>query len=91
MRFKFFFSGSEYIRKAIAEIIGWQGKVVIVPKSQMLDSWNFEANLDQHWITDSTRIRTELGYREICDRQLSRLKILEKIKKCSNYFCLIKN
>lgn len=54
--------------KAIAKIINWQGKVVIVPKSQMPEPWELGANLDQHWITDSTRIRTELGYREICDR-----------------------
>ena len=54
--------------RAIAKIINWQGKVVIVPKSQMPDIWKLEANLNQHWITDSTRIRTELGYREICDR-----------------------
>ena len=34
----------------------------------MPDIWKLEANLNQHSITDSTRIRTELGYREICDR-----------------------
>ena len=34
----------------------------------MPDTWKFEANLDQHWITDSTRIRTELGYTEVVDR-----------------------
>jgi nucleoside-diphosphate-sugar epimerase len=54
--------------KAIAHIVGWQGKIVILPKSQMPDTWKFEANLDQHWVTDSTRIRTELGYTEIVDR-----------------------
>ncbi|MDJ0593893.1 MAG: NAD-dependent dehydratase [Pleurocapsa sp. MO_226.B13] len=56
------------IVKAIAKVVGWQGEVVIVLKSQMPDTWKYEANLDQHWITDSTLIRTELGYREICDR-----------------------
>ena len=54
--------------KAIAKIINWQGEVVVVPKSQMPDNWEFEANLNQHWITDSTRIRTELGYTEIVSR-----------------------
>ena len=54
--------------RAIAEIVNWQGKVVIVPQSQMPDTWNFMANLDQHWLTDSTRIRTELSYTEIVDR-----------------------
>ena len=28
-------------------------------------TWNFLTNLDQHWVTDSTRIRAELGYTEI--------------------------
>jgi nucleoside-diphosphate-sugar epimerase len=54
--------------RAIANIVGWKGKIVILPKSQMLDTWKFEANFAQHWVTDSTRIRTELGYTEIIDR-----------------------
>ncbi|MDJ0568989.1 MAG: NAD-dependent epimerase/dehydratase family protein [Pleurocapsa sp. MO_192.B19] len=54
--------------QAIAKIVGWQGEIVIVPKTQMPDTGKFKSNLNQHWVTDSTRIRTELGYREICDR-----------------------
>ena len=54
--------------KAIAKIIDWQGKVVIVPKNQMPDTWKLKANLNQHWITDSTRIRAELGYTETVSR-----------------------
>jgi nucleoside-diphosphate-sugar epimerase len=54
--------------RAIANIVGWQGKIAILPKSQMLDTWKFEGNFEQHWVTDSTRIRTELGYAEIIDR-----------------------
>ncbi len=54
--------------KAIARIVGWQGKIVIVPKNQMPDTWNFKANLDQHWVTDSYRLRTQLGYEELVNR-----------------------
>ena len=54
--------------KAIAKVIGWQGDVIIVTKSQMPDTWEFRENLTQHWVSDSTRIRTELGYTEIIDR-----------------------
>ena len=54
--------------KAIAEIVSWQGEVVILPKTEMPDSWKFKANLEQHWVIDSTRIRTELDYKEIIDR-----------------------
>ena len=51
--------------RAIAYVVGWQGEIIILPKNQMPDTWKFEANLDQHWVSDSTRIRTELGYTEI--------------------------
>jgi nucleoside-diphosphate-sugar epimerase len=54
--------------QAIASIVGWQGEIVILPKSQMPDTWKFEANLDQHWVSNSTRIGTELGYTEIVER-----------------------
>ncbi|MDJ0634092.1 MAG: NAD-dependent epimerase/dehydratase family protein [Xenococcaceae cyanobacterium MO_188.B29] len=54
--------------KAIAKIVGWQGEIVIIPKTQMPASWEFKANLNQHWITDSSRLRTELDYTEIVDR-----------------------
>ena len=52
----------------IASIVGWQGEIVIVPKAQMPASWQFKANLDQHWVTDSSRIRQELGYEEWVNR-----------------------
>jgi nucleoside-diphosphate-sugar epimerase len=54
--------------KAIANIVDWQGEIIILPKSQMPDTEKFEANFDQHWVTDSTRIRTELGYTEVVNR-----------------------
>lgn len=54
--------------KAIADLVGWQGKIIILPRSQMPNTWKLEANFNQHWVTDSTRIRTELGYREIVAR-----------------------
>lgn len=53
--------------EAIARVIGWQGNMVIVPKKQMPDTWELKENLRQHWITDSTRIRTELGYTEMIE------------------------
>ena len=33
----------------------------------MPDTWTFELKLNQHWVTDSTPIRTELGYTEIIE------------------------
>ncbi|MHC5856152.1 NAD-dependent epimerase/dehydratase family protein [Nostoc sp.] len=49
----------------VGKIAGWQGKVVIVPKSQLPSEWKLPGNTAQDWFVDSTRIRQELGYREI--------------------------
>ena len=54
--------------KSIAKIVDWKGKIVILSKAQMPNNWEFRLNLNQHWATDSTRIRSELGYTEIIDR-----------------------
>lgn len=55
----------------IGRIAGWKGEVVVVSKSQMraaksgsYGSQEFPFNTDQHWLTDTTRIRQELGYSE---------------------------
>ncbi len=48
----------------IGRIAGWHGEVVIVPKSKMPESWNLIFNTEQHWVTDTTLIRQELGYSE---------------------------
>jgi nucleoside-diphosphate-sugar epimerase len=45
----------------IARITGWDGKVVSVPKGRLPVPFNPE----QHLAMDSSRIRAELGYREI--------------------------
>ncbi|MCG8364102.1 MAG: NAD-dependent epimerase/dehydratase family protein [Pseudanabaenales cyanobacterium] len=50
--------------KAIGQIADWPGKVIAIPKSQLPKSVEFPLNLVQDWVTDSSRIRTELGYTE---------------------------
>ncbi|MEO0490475.1 MAG: NAD-dependent epimerase/dehydratase family protein [Cyanobacteria bacterium J06659_2] len=54
--------------RAIGEQVGWTGKVVGVPASQMPESWEMKVNAAQHWTTDSTRIRQELGFAEKISR-----------------------
>jgi nucleoside-diphosphate-sugar epimerase len=49
----------------VGEIAQWQGKVVTVPESQLPPEWKLPFNVKQDWLVDSTRIRTELGYKEI--------------------------
>jgi len=56
--------------RAIGCAAGWNGEVVKVPHDLLpveLRGWG-NANLEQEWITDTTRIRAELGYSELISR-----------------------
>ena len=63
------FTQEEWVRQ-IAQVAGWQGRIVVVPPERvptaLLDAmWHMtDANTDQHFVADSTRIREELGYVE---------------------------
>jgi nucleoside-diphosphate-sugar epimerase len=57
------FSELEWARK-IAESTGWQGEFVTLPKECLPDHLLQAGKIAQHWDTDSSRIRAELGYRE---------------------------
>lgn len=54
---------AERIRN-IGRIAGWNGKIVVMPKALMPESWELAYNTDQDWVTDTTSIRQELGYSE---------------------------
>jgi nucleoside-diphosphate-sugar epimerase len=49
----------------IAEVAGWQGKIMIVGKEHLPAEWKLPVNTEQDWFVDTTRIREELGYSEI--------------------------
>jgi nucleoside-diphosphate-sugar epimerase len=49
----------------IGQVAGWQGKIVPVTREHLPTDWNLPYNTAQHWFVDTTRIRQELGYREI--------------------------
>lgn len=57
------------LTRTLGKIVGWQGQVVSVPASNMPKSWAMPLNTAQHWTTDSTRIRQELGFTEKINRQ----------------------
>jgi nucleoside-diphosphate-sugar epimerase len=59
-------STSDFIR-AIGEAVGWNGRVVELPKGALPGPWD-AYHMDQHVVTDSSRIRRELGYRETVPR-----------------------
>ena len=54
--------------EAIARSTNWQGEIIVVPDALLPDSMRMRANLEQHIIADSTRIRRELGYAETIPR-----------------------
>jgi nucleoside-diphosphate-sugar epimerase len=58
------FSEAERITR-VGKVAGWQGKVVSVPKDKLPTEWKLPVNTEQHWFVDSTRIRQELGYKEV--------------------------
>jgi nucleoside-diphosphate-sugar epimerase len=57
------FSEFEWARH-IAHIVGWTGRFVVLPAARTPPHLLWPGNLDQHWVTDTSRIREELGYRE---------------------------
>ena len=58
------FTEAERINR-IGQIAGWQGKAVVVPRSNLPPDWLLGYNTSQHWFVDSSRIRNELGYSEV--------------------------
>lgn len=54
--------------RLVATQMQWTGELVVVPDEQAPRHLRLPGNLAQHWIAASTRIRDELGYREIVDR-----------------------
>jgi nucleoside-diphosphate-sugar epimerase len=52
----------------LADAMGWGGRFETVPFGRAPADIRMPGNLDQHWVVDSTRIRQELGYRELVSR-----------------------
>jgi nucleoside-diphosphate-sugar epimerase len=53
----------EWARR-VAAVAGWTGEFVVLPADRMPPHLLMPGNAEQHWSTDTTRIRAELGYRE---------------------------
>lgn len=53
--------------ESIARAAGWPGRIEIVPASALPESLR-EEGTDHHLACDASRIRRELGYREVVDR-----------------------
>jgi nucleoside-diphosphate-sugar epimerase len=55
--------------RLLAAAAGWRGEFVVVPDDRAPPSVRVPGNLAQHWVADTSRIRTELGYREPISRE----------------------
>jgi nucleoside-diphosphate-sugar epimerase len=56
-------SEADWVR-AIGRAAGWEGEVVVVPRTGAPEGLVPEVDTDQHLIVDTARIRQELGYAE---------------------------
>ncbi len=57
------YSARDWVRR-IAEAAGWDGRIVAAPPNRLPASLRFDLNTAQHLVSDSSRIRRELGYVE---------------------------
>ena len=57
------YSARDWVRR-IAEAAGWDGRIVVAPPDRLPASLRFDLNTAQHLVSDSSRIRRELGYSE---------------------------
>jgi nucleoside-diphosphate-sugar epimerase len=57
--------------EAIARAAGWTGRIVLVPGERATGALDPGTNVEQHLVTDTARIRRELGYSEQVPRQVA--------------------
>jgi nucleoside-diphosphate-sugar epimerase len=69
-------SGTEWAT-TIAGATGWRGALVVLPAERTPAHLRMPGNFDQHWVVDSSRIRTELGYAEPVPRDLAVARTIE--------------
>jgi nucleoside-diphosphate-sugar epimerase len=60
-------SDMEWVQ-AIAQAAGWEGRVVAVPQDDAPPHLLQKLETHQHWVVDTTRLRRELGYKELMPR-----------------------
>jgi nucleoside-diphosphate-sugar epimerase len=59
---------TEWIQ-AIGDVAGWNGQVIPVPADQLPEHLRDTFNWSQDWVVDTSRIRSELGYKESISRE----------------------
>jgi nucleoside-diphosphate-sugar epimerase len=62
---------------AIGRAAGWRGEFVVMAADRVPAHLRRPGNLDQHWVVDSSRIRSELGYAEPVSRDEAMKRTVE--------------
>lgn len=55
--------------EAIGKAVGWQGRVMALPRDRLPRHLAKDEDFEHHMVVDSSRVRTELGYREVLTRE----------------------
>lgn len=63
--------------RSLGEVTGWNGRIVSVPKDLLPEHLTVDSDCTHHLFTDTSRIRTELGY----DERISREEALRRTIK----------
>jgi nucleoside-diphosphate-sugar epimerase len=58
------FNQAKWVEK-IGEVFGWDGKVVVLPKAELPGKMHADFRAEQDLTVDTSRIRNELGYKEV--------------------------
>jgi hypothetical protein len=70
-----------FLVEGIKDIVGWKGEIILIPPDflpeAMKKSQLCYLNLDQNLITDSSRIRNELGFNELVSSLSGLVKTIE--------------
>jgi nucleoside-diphosphate-sugar epimerase len=59
-----------------ARVAGWRGRILPVPAPELAESDRMPHDFAHHLVYDTTRIRSELGYREVVPREASLLRTI---------------
>lgn len=61
----------------IAQAVGWKGEIVTMPARELPEFMRIQIDSRQHILLDTSRIRSELGYRELCSADEAMRRTIE--------------
>ena len=67
-----------------ASVAGWQGRIIEVPASELPETDRMLYDFSHHIVCDTTRIRTELDYKEVIPHELALTRTLEYYERATD-------